>query len=99
MAYAGGNRDPEAFECPEEVRIDRFPNKHVGFGAGMHRCLGSFLARMMFQEMIGEVLRRIPDYEIDEAGLLHYPSISGVNGWINIPARFAPGKKVGASIL
>jgi cytochrome P450 len=98
MAYAGGNRDPEAFEDPEQVKIDRFPNKHVGFGAGMHRCLGSFLARMMFQEMIGEVLRRIPDYTIDEAGLRQYPSISGVNGWISIPARFTPGQKVGAVI-
>ncbi|MDG2005134.1 MAG: cytochrome P450 [Novosphingobium sp.] len=98
MAYAGGNRDPEAFEDPEQVKIDRFPNKHVGFGAGMHRCLGSFLARMMFQEMIGEVLRRLPDYTIDEDGLRQYPSISGVNGWISIPAHFTPGAKVGAVI-
>lgn len=98
MAFAGGNRDPEIFEDPDEVRIDRFPNKHVGFGAGMHRCLGSFLARMMFQEMIGEVLRRMPDYRVDEDGLRHYPSISGVNGWITIPARFTPGEKVGAVI-
>jgi len=98
MAYAAGNRDPEAFEDPETVKIDRFPNKHVGFGAGMHRCLGSFLARMMFQEMVSEVLRRMPDYRIDEEGLRPYPSISGVNGWISIPARFTPGPKVGAVI-
>lgn len=98
MAFAGGNRDPEAFEDPETVKLDRFPNRHVGFGAGMHRCLGSFLARMMFQEMVSEVLRRMPDYTIDEGGLRQYPSISGVNGWISIPARFTPGPKVGAVI-
>jgi cytochrome P450 len=98
LAYAGGNRDPEAFDEPDEVKLDRFPNKHVGFGAGMHRCLGSFLARMMWQVMIGEVLDRLPDYTLVEEGLRPYPSIGGVNGWINIPARFTPGRKVGATI-
>jgi cytochrome P450 len=98
LAYAAGNRDPEAFEDPESVRLDRFPNKHVGFGAGMHRCLGSFLARMMFQEMVSEVLKRMPDYELIEEELRPYPSIGGVNGWVSIPARFTPGKKLGAVI-
>ena len=98
LAYAAGNRDPEAFEDPESVRLDRFPNKHVGFGAGMHRCLGSFLARMMFQEMVSEVLKRMPDYELIEEDLRPYPSIGGVNGWVSIPARFTPGMKLGAAI-
>ncbi len=98
MAFAAGNRDPDGFEDPEMVKLDRFPNKHIGFGAGMHRCLGSFLARMMFQAMISEVLKRMPDYTLIEEGLRPYPSIGGVNGWINIPARFTPGKKVGAVI-
>jgi cytochrome P450 len=98
LAYAAGNRDPEAFDDPETIRIDRFPNKHVGFGAGMHRCLGSFLARLMFQEMVTAVLERLPDYELIEDGLQPYPSIGSVNGWISIPARFTPGKKVGATL-
>jgi cytochrome P450 len=96
LAYAAGNRDPEAFEDPEHVRIDRFPNKHIGFGAGMHRCLGSFLARMMFQVMVTEVLNRMPDYRVIEAEAVRYPTISPINGWITIPAVFTPGKKVGA---
>ncbi len=99
MAYAAANRDPDVFDDPEQVRIDRFPNKHIGFGAGMHRCLGSFLARMMFQVMITEVLNRLPDYTLIEEGLVPYPTISGVNGYIKIPARFSPGRKVGASII
>jgi cytochrome P450 len=98
LAYAAGNRDPEAFEDPETVRIDRFPNKHVAFGAGMHRCVGSFLARLMFQEMITAVLERMPDYQIDEAGLRRYASVGTVNGWTDIPCRFTPGSKVGATI-
>ena len=54
---------------------------------------------MMWQEMISEVLRRMPDYVLNEDGLVPYPSIGGVNGWINIPARFTPGPKVGAEIV
>ncbi len=99
LAYGSANRDPNVFDDPDTVKLDRFPNKHIGFGAGMHRCLGSFLARMMWQEMISEVLRRLPDYELNEDGLVPYPSIGGVNGWINIPARFTPGPKVGAEIV
>ena len=98
LAYAAGNRDPAAFDDPDEVMLDRFPNKHIGFGAGMHRCLGSFLARLMFEVMIGEVLARIPDYQVDEDAIVPYPTIGLVNGWIHLPATFTPGKKVGARI-
>jgi cytochrome P450 len=98
LSYAAANRDPDVFDEADSVKLDRFPNKHVGFGAGMHRCLGSFLARMMWQVMIAEVLKRLPGYELVEDGLRPYPSIGGVNGWINIPARFTPGTKVGSLI-
>ena len=98
LAYAAGNRDPEAFEDPEQVRLDRFPNKHVGFGAGMHRCLGSFMARMMFEEMITSVLARMPDYQIVEDAIEPYATVAKVNGWKHIPATFTPGSKVGATI-
>ncbi|MDB5576293.1 MAG: cytochrome [Bradyrhizobium sp.] len=98
LAYASANRDPEIFEDPEQVILDRTPNRHIAFGAGMHRCLGSFLARMMFQTIVGEVLTRLPDYKIDEDRIRSYPSIGYVNGWITIPATFTPGAKVGAVI-
>ena len=99
IAYAAGQPRSRGVRRSREVKLDRFPNKHIGFGAGMHRCLGSFLARMMFQVMITEVLTRLPDYALIEEGLVPYPTISGVNGWIHIPARFTPGRKVGASIV
>ena len=98
LAYSSANRDPEVFEEPERVILDRFPNKHIGFGAGMHRCVGSFLARIMFEAMLNEVLDRIPDYRIDEDRLVRYPTIGNINGCIHIPATFTPGKKVGAKI-
>ena len=98
LAFASANRDADAFEDPGRVILDRFPNKHVGFGSGQHRCLGSFLARMMFEVMVTEVLTRMPDYRVIEDGMVSYPSIASVNGWINIPATFTPGPKVGARI-
>ena len=98
LAYASANRDPAAFEDPERLIIDRFPNKHIGFGAGMHRCVGSFLARLMFEVMVGEVLSRIPDYRVIEDEIVPYPTVGLVNGWIHLPATFTPGTKVGAKI-
>jgi cytochrome P450 len=99
LAYASANRDPDVFDNPEEVVLDRFPNRHIGFGAGMHRCIGSFLARMMFEVMLDEVLRRMPDFRVREDGLRCYPSVGKVNGWISMPAVFPPGPKVGAKII
>jgi cytochrome P450 len=99
LAYASANRDPAIFDDPEAVRLDRAPNRHVGFGAGMHRCLGSFIARIMFQAMMSEVLTRLPDFQVVEAEIEPYPSVGNVNGWIHIPATFTPGPKVGESVV
>jgi cytochrome P450 len=88
LAYSSANRDPEVFEDPETVKLDRSPNRHIAFGAGIHRCLGSFVARMMFEVMISEVLARIPDYKVFEGEARPYRTVGGVNGWINIPAAW-----------
>ncbi|RYD91077.1 MAG: cytochrome P450, partial [Sphingomonadales bacterium] len=98
LAYSSANRDPEVFDNPDEVVLDRFPNRHIAFGAGMHRCLGSFLARMMYETMVTEVLARIPDYRIVEEAIEPYAAVARVNGWVRIPATFTPGQKVGGEI-
>jgi cytochrome P450 len=98
LAYASGNRDESIFENAEEIKIDRFPNRHVAFGAGMHRCIGSFQARMMFETMMHQVFTRMPDYVIDESRAARYESIAVTNGWASAPATFTPGPKVGATI-
>jgi cytochrome P450 len=93
MAYASANRDPLVFDDAEDVKLARAPNPHLGWGAGMHRCLGSFLARIMFQVMMEEVLVRIPDYRIVENGVKSYPRVGLVNGLIHVPATFTPGRR------
>lgn len=92
-SYCSANRDPDIFADPERVILDRSPNPHIGFGAGMHRCVGSNLARMMFDAMLGEVLARLPDYVVDEEAAERYVSTPIVNGWMTMPARFTPGPK------
>lgn len=95
LAYSSANRDPDYFENPEELILDRTPNRHIGFGAGMHRCMGTSLARLMFQEMMEGVFKRIPDYSVNEDAIKQYPSIGGANGWIHLPAKFSPGARLG----
>ena len=94
LALSSANNDPAVFEDPDEVRLDR-PNsaKHLAFGTGLHRCLGAFLAPAEMRLLLEEVLRRMPDYEIDRDRVVHYPTIPLINGWIAMPATFTPGNK------
>ena len=90
LSELSANYDEAAFPEPDAFRPERFPNRHVTFGMGIHRCPGSHLARVMFTEMLTAVLERMPDYELDEAGVTEYPSWTQVGGWAHIPITFAP---------
>jgi cytochrome P450 len=58
VLIAAANRDPEQFEYPEELILDRDPNPHMGFGRGSHSCLGSHVARMQGRVVISGLLRQ-----------------------------------------
>lgn len=98
LSYAMANRDPEAFPDPDEVVIDRFPNRHAAFGLGVHRCIGSNLARMTFKIMIQEVLRRIPDFVVEAEGVVRYEDVGTINGFQHMPASFTPGVTQGDAL-
>ncbi len=70
MNFPGANRDPKAFPDADKVIIDRKVNRHVAFGAGIHRCAGSNLARMELRVAIEEFLARIPEFELAEGGVV-----------------------------
>jgi cytochrome P450 len=64
MNFPAANRDPEEFEEPDAVKLDRQQNRHVAFGSGIHRCAGSNLARMELRVAIEEWLRVVPDFRL-----------------------------------
>ena len=64
MPFPSGNRDSEKFDRPDDVVIDRQRNRHFAFGIGIHRCLGSNLARQEMQVAIGMWLERFPRFAL-----------------------------------
>jgi cytochrome P450 len=88
---ASANFDETQFPSPDEVDIGRFPNRHAAFGLGIHRCVGSHIARAAIQLMLRHTLERMPDYVADEASARPYRSPI-VNGWITLPVTFTPGR-------
>ena len=64
MAFPAANRDPRQFENPDEVIFDREHNRHVAFGAGIHRCAGSNLARLELRVALQTWLARIPEFQL-----------------------------------
>lgn len=67
LMWAAANRDPNEFESAEEVHLDRAPNRHLAFGTGIHRCLGSHMARIELRIGLDQFLRTFPDYEVTES--------------------------------
>jgi len=58
------NRDPRQFQAPEALDLDRPLPAHVGFGVGMHRCVGAFMARVVVREAVQAFMRRFPEATI-----------------------------------
>ncbi len=87
MNFPGANRDPEAFPDADKVVLDRQINRHVAFGAGIHRCAGSNLARMELRVAIEEWLRRIPEFALDPEGEVTWAG-GQVRGPRTIPVAF-----------
>jgi cytochrome P450 len=83
LPLVSANRDPREFERANEVLIDREPNRHIAFGAGPHRCLGSHLARQELRIAMEEWHRRIPDYRLaPDAEILEHGGQIGIS---NLP--------------
>ncbi len=72
LGYAPSNFDPAQFPDPLDVQFDRDPNRHFAFGAGVHRCLGSHLARRELRVTLREWHRRIPEYTLKPGSELEY---------------------------
>ncbi|HTK61107.1 MAG TPA: cytochrome P450 [Pseudonocardia sp.] len=94
LLLCSANRDEAEFPAAGEVDIERRPNRHLAFGAGPHRCLGSHLARIELTIALEEIHRRIPDYRlIPERPPVLHPS--QVRGFVQMPIAFTPEARDG----
>lgn len=90
LPFPAANRDPEAFPDADRVVIDRKRNRHAAFGLGVHRCLGSNLARMELTVALEEWLRAVEHFELaDPAGVRW--STGQVRGPRELPVRITRG--------
>jgi len=64
LVFGAGNRDPEVYDEPNKIKIDRVDNRHLAFGAGIHRCLGSNLGRREMIVSLEEFLARVPRFSL-----------------------------------
>jgi cytochrome P450 len=85
LSFPAANRDPEMFADADKVVIDRKENPHAAFGLGIHRCVGSNLARMEMTVAVEELLKRIPDFSL--AGQVTW-SEGTVRGPRQLPIKF-----------
>jgi cytochrome P450 len=89
LLTGAATRDPRAFDAPDEFRIDRPPSVSVGFGHGVHSCLGAALARMESRIAIEELIRRWARLAVDHDGLRRV-HMSNVAGYANVPVTATP---------
>jgi cytochrome P450 len=80
--------DPAEFPDPEEIDFTRQGNRHLAFGGGLHRCLGSHLARLEMRVALEELHRRIPDYALTEGETPRYTM--GIRAVDYLPLTFTP---------
>jgi cytochrome P450 len=89
LPFPAANRDPAVFPDADRVILDREDNRHVAFGLGIHRCLGSNLARMELRVALSEWLARYPDFELADPDAVTW-SAGQVRGPRSIPVRILP---------
>jgi cytochrome P450 len=86
LPFPAANRDPEQFPDADKVLIDRVENRHAAFGLGIHRCIGSNLARMELRVALEEWMKRYPDFELVDPAEVTW-SAGQVRGPRTIPVR------------
>ena len=78
LSFGAANRDPTVFPDADKVILDRAHNRHLAFGAGIHRCLGSNLVRMELRNALTTWLDRIPTFELAQHAVVTWTD----RGWL-----------------
>jgi cytochrome P450 len=86
LPFPAANRDPQAFADADQVQLDRQINRHAAFGLGIHRCVGSNLARLELQVAIEEFISRFPAFELTSPADVTW-SVGQIRGPRALPVR------------
>jgi cytochrome P450 len=86
LSFPAANRDPAQFDRAGEVVIDRAVNRHAAFGLGIHRCIGSHLARMELRVALEVWLARIPEFRLADPAAVTW-SVGQIRGPRTLPLR------------
>ncbi|MFF0866073.1 cytochrome P450 [Nonomuraea sp. NPDC003560] len=86
LSFPAANRDPAHFDHPADIRIDREVNRHAAFGLGIHRCVGSHLARMELRTALDVWLQRIPAFTLADPDAVTWAT-GQVRGPRTLPLR------------
>jgi cytochrome P450 len=90
LFFGAANRDPDVYGHPDEFDIDRPHFRHLTFGAGPHRCIGSNLARQQIRIAIEQLVSRLSPFEIPAGAVIEYAS-NQARGISSMPLGFTPG--------
>ncbi|MEU7378479.1 cytochrome P450 [Streptomyces sp. NPDC042207] len=93
VVLAAADRDPERFDSPDVLDLGRRDNQHLGYGHGIHYCLGAPLARLEGQTALATLLTRLPDLQLDaDPADLRWRGGLIMRGLRTLPVRFTPGR-------
>jgi cytochrome P450 len=95
VLLAAANRDPDEFDRPDELVLDRQPNAHLGFGKGAHSCLGFMVGKMQVRVVLAEILRAYP--EMCLTGEPRPRATATLRGLESMPATLGAREAVGAA--
>jgi hypothetical protein len=88
MFLGAANRDPRRWDRPDEFDLDRDPSGHVGFGMGIHQCVGQHVARLEAEVLLGALARRVRRFEPAGAPVRHHNNT--LRALRSLPLRLVP---------
>ncbi|MFJ7213450.1 cytochrome P450 [Amycolatopsis sp. NPDC098790] len=89
MFLAAANRDPRRWDRPDAFDLSRDPSGHVGFGMGLHQCVGQHVARLESEALLAALLRRVASLELDGPPRRHHNNT--LRAWESLPVRVRLG--------
>lgn len=89
MFLGAANRDPRRWSNPDKFDLERDPSAHVGFGMGIHQCVGQHVARLEADSLVGALLRRVEHIELADTPVRHHNNT--LRSWESIPLRVCLG--------